>query len=239
MKKVIGILVVVLGISSVLAYSTLTPREDMKTELKRVVRGLGHTPTTLPVATQPTTVPSTQPVSDDIPKDIAWGKVVSKEFKRKVVEYAKKLGVDPSYLMACMAFESGRTFSPKVKNAAGSGAVGLIQFMPKTAKELGVTVKDLEGMTAERQLDYVYAYLSRYQGDMKTLDDVYMAILYPRVVGEDPGYRLFLKNASTKAGRTRYSQNRGLDLNNDGAVTIREATTKVRQLLDEGKLQAG
>lgn len=41
--------------------------------------------------------------------------------------------------MAAMAFESGETFSPSIKNAAGSGAVGLIQFMPSTAKALGTS----------------------------------------------------------------------------------------------------
>jgi soluble lytic murein transglycosylase-like protein len=35
--------------------------------------------------------------------------------------------------MACMAWESGRSFRPDVKNMAGSGATGLIQFMPTTA----------------------------------------------------------------------------------------------------------
>lgn len=37
--------------------------------------------------------------------------------------------------MACMAFETGETFSPNEPNKADSGAVGLIQFMPKVAIE--------------------------------------------------------------------------------------------------------
>jgi membrane-bound lytic murein transglycosylase B len=65
---------------------------------------------------------------------ITWGVKVSDAFKRKVIVISQGLGVSPDFLMACMAFETGETFSPAIKNAAGSGAVGLIQFMPSTAK---------------------------------------------------------------------------------------------------------
>lgn len=71
---------------------------------------------------------------------IAWGAVVTPDFCKAVIATCKNLGIpDPSYLMACIAFETGETFSPAIKNSAGSGAVGLIQFMPSTAKALGTT----------------------------------------------------------------------------------------------------
>lgn len=65
---------------------------------------------------------------------IAWGKKVSPAFKSKVVAMAKMLNTDPNWLMAVMAFESGESFRPDIRNAAGSGATGLIQFMPATAR---------------------------------------------------------------------------------------------------------
>lgn len=65
---------------------------------------------------------------------LCWGKKVSAPFRVRIVEIGHNLGVDPDFLMACMAFESGGTFSPSIKNAAGSGAIGLIQFMPSTAQ---------------------------------------------------------------------------------------------------------
>lgn len=68
---------------------------------------------------------------------LAWGKKVSKPFRDRVLRMGAALQADPSHLMACMAFETGRTFDPAVRNAAGSGAVGLIQFMPATAQALG------------------------------------------------------------------------------------------------------
>ena len=65
---------------------------------------------------------------------IAWGQRVSQEFIDKVTAIAIDIDVPPDWLMACMAFESG--FKAGVLNKAGSGASGLIQFMPSTAKVL-------------------------------------------------------------------------------------------------------
>jgi hypothetical protein len=67
----------------------------------------------------------------DQSRKIAWGKKVAGAFKNKIIQIGAQLEVSPDYLMACIAFETGATFSPSIKNAAGSGAVGLIQFMPK------------------------------------------------------------------------------------------------------------
>ena len=73
---------------------------------------------------------------DDI--ELAWGKKVSAPFKRKVIEIAAELGIDPNFLMAAMAFESMRTFSADIQNPS-THATGLIQFMPSTAKALGTS----------------------------------------------------------------------------------------------------
>ena len=86
---------------------------------------------------------------------IAWGAKVSPAFKNKVIEICKRLDINPDYLMACMAFETGETFSPKEPNKKGSGAIGLIQFMPETAPIFETTVEKLAAMTAVQQLDYV------------------------------------------------------------------------------------
>src|SRR5205085_3198990 len=75
--------------------------------------------------------------------DVVGSDKVSQAFKDKVVQIASDLGTNPNFLMAVMSFESGGTFSPSIKNAAGSGAVGLIQFMPPTAKGLGTSTAAL------------------------------------------------------------------------------------------------
>lgn len=164
-------------------------------------------------------------------KTLAWGNRVSQEFRAKVEAIASGLSVDPNHLMAIMAFESGRTFSPSIKNMAGSGATGLIQFMPKTAVGLGTSVEQLAGMTAVEQLDWVEKYFQPYRGRMKTLSDIYMAVLWPAAVGKPDDYVLF--DQSTRP--TAYRQNAGLDANKNGQITKFEAAAKVYQMLEEGR----
>src|SRR5690625_4614109 len=84
-----------------------------------------------------------RPPASPPPVALAWGAAVSLEFCKTAIALSRKLKIDPSWLMACMAFESARTFRPDIRNAAGSGATGLIQFMPATARGLGTTVDAL------------------------------------------------------------------------------------------------
>jgi hypothetical protein len=170
-------------------------------------------------------------IANDHQAKLAWGKSVSKEFKEKVISISATLKVDPNYLMACMAFETGETFSPSIKNGAGSGAVGLIQFMPSTAKALGTTTSALANMSAVQQLDYVLKYFSPKSGKLKSLDDVYMAILYPAAVGKPSDYTLF------ESGTKSYEQNKGFDSNNDKKITPSEVSSKVRALYEKGLLE--
>jgi len=80
-------------------------------------------------------------------RPIAWGAKVSPVFRDRVWWIADTLGLDPDDLMACMAWESAESFRADIKNAAGSGATGLIQFMPSTAKALGTTTTELAKMS--------------------------------------------------------------------------------------------
>jgi hypothetical protein len=161
--------------------------------------------------------------------NIAWSSKVSDEFCMKVCDICGDLGIDPDWLMAAMAFETGRTFSPRIFNQAGSGAVGLIQFMPKTARALGTTTEALASMSAVDQLDYVHKYFLPYRGRLHTLEDVYMAILWPRGIGLDLDDKLIGSDTPIT-----YRQNCGLDIDKNGIITKREATEKVRRMLREG-----
>ena len=167
---------------------------------------------------------------------LAWGKKVSKRFRVRIREVAANLQTDPNFLMACMAFESAGTFSSSIKNGAGSGAVGLIQFMPSTAQALGTTTERLIAMSAVRQLEFVEKYFIWTKGRLNTLEDVYMAILWPSAIGKSQNYVLFDKN--DPAHPKRYIQNAGLDFNKDGLITKAEAARKVQIRLDEGLLPA-
>jgi len=160
-------------------------------------------------------------------RQIAWGARVSAAFKVKLIEIAENIGVDPNYLISVMAFETGETFSPSVKNS--NGATGLIQFLPDTAAELGTTTADLAAMTAVDQMNYVEKYFDPYRNRLKTIEDVYMAILWPAAIGKASSWVLFSKPSA------RYDRNSGLDTNKDGAVTREKAAAMVKAKLLKGR----
>lgn len=162
---------------------------------------------------------------------IAWGAKVSQTFRDRVVWCADALNVPVDYLMAVMAFESAETFRADIKNFAGSGATGLIQFMPATARNLGTSVEALASMSPEDQLNYVYKYFRPYKGRLKTLADVYMAVLWPAAIGKPDDFVLWDKQSRP----TTYRQNAGLDVNKDGRITKGEAAAKVQATLEKGR----
>lgn len=177
---------------------------------------------------------STPPVQVPEPskpvRTLAWGAKVSAEFRAKLFAVADALGIPPDYLMACIAFETAETFRPDIRNAAGSGATGLIQFMPATARGLGTTTDALARMTAVEQLDYVRMYFKPYAGRLKTLSDVYMAILWPKGIGKPEDFVLWHKGTHP----TTYRQNAGLDIDLDHDIEKQEAAAKVQAKLDKG-----
>ncbi len=162
---------------------------------------------------------------------IAWGAKIEASFKLKLLQIADFLQAPADFLMAAMAFESGQSFSPSMKNAAGSGAIGLIQFMPPVAKALGTSTEQLAEMTATEQLDYVQKHFLPHKGKLQDLEDVYMSILYPVAIGRDTESALFT------APSKKYDQNKGLDADKDGKVTVREAAAKVRGMYHKGLRQ--
>ena len=162
---------------------------------------------------------------------LAWGAKVSPEFRDKVRAISARLRCDASDLMTCMAWESGRSFSAAVKNMAGSGATGLIQFMPTTAQALGTSTTALAGMTAVEQLDWVEKYFQPYKGKLNNLADLYMAILWPAGVGKPMEYVLWDKDTRP----TTYRQNAGLDANKDEVITKAECSAKLYAMKAEGQ----
>lgn len=178
-------------------------------------------PTTPAEPTNPTN-PST-PGNPNVPgpNSVIGAQNTTPEFRQKVSDIAGRLGMDPKHLMAVMSFETGGRFTSDVRNPV-SGATGLIQFMPSTARGLGTSTSELARMSPMRQLDYVERYLTPYKGKMNTVEDAYMAVLWPAAVGRGPDHNLF------SSPSIQYRQNAGLDSNGNGHVTAREAAAKVR-----------
>ena len=145
-------------------------------------------------------------------------------FLIKVQKTACELGIDANWLMFVMYFES--RLKPQAVNPI-SGATGLIQFMPRTAEALGTTTDLLYRMTVVQQLDYVKDYFKPYAKKVTTLEDMYMAILYPSAIGLSNDASIFRKEI-------QYRQNAKLDWNNDGKITKEEASRKVRKIYENG-----
>lgn len=158
---------------------------------------------------------------------LAWGAKVSPAFRAKVEEVAQAVGTSASWLMAVMAFETGRTFSSRIVNAT-SRATGLIQFLPSTAAGLGTSVEDLRALEPEDQLEWVGRYLMPYRGRLEGLADLYMAVFYPKAIGEADGYVIATR------GEKAYDWNKALDADGDGKITKAEAAAPVFRLLAEG-----
>ncbi len=163
-------------------------------------------------------------------KTLAWGQKLTAAERDGVFALCERQQLNPDYLMSCMAFESGESFSPGKQNLAGSGATGLIQFMPATAKSLGTTVERLAKMTFLEQLVYVEKYFAPHRGRLVTLADTYMAILWPKAIGQAESAVLWSREGSP----TTYGQNSGLDTNKDGVITKAEAAEKVQAKLIKG-----
>ena len=148
----------------------------------------------------------------------------SSEIAEDIVSLGNDLGVDPMFVADLIYFES--KFDPAAKNLAGSGATGLIQFMPPRAKALGTTTEELAKMTAKEQMKYVKKYFSADNlgaGNLKKLRDnptrqnLNMAVFYPKGIGQDP---------STELPREYQAQNQGIK-------TLGDYTTKQMEQLSE------
>lgn len=150
-----------------------------------------------------------------------------KDFNVKLDNVANSLGVEPNFLRATIHMETGGTFDPSIKNP-GSSATGLIQFMSATAKNLGTTTSKLSKMTGEEQLDYVEKYFKPWKGKLKTLGDVYAAVLWPAAVGKPANYVLF------RRGTEAYRLNApAFDLSQKGYVTKKDITKKLQSIYDK------
>jgi len=223
---------------------TLSPQSlsRLKSLLTEALTLLGSTQA-VPAPQPSPPAPAPAPVAELVATTpaLAWGKEVKRIhgaengqiFMDRVFWVAWKLSqeqgalFDANWLMGVMAFESGRSFSASKKNPV-STATGLIQFMAFTAKEMGTTTTKLAAMTAWDQLNYVYRYFSqkiKERGPIRSIEDAYMAVLWPAGMGKPMDHPIFIKGNST------YSANAGLDKNRDSRVTKAEAAGKVMEQL--------
>jgi len=92
-----------------------------------------------------------------------------------------------------------------------SGATGIVQFIPATAKRLGTSTDAILSLTFAEQCDLVDRYLRGVRHPIG--DDVYMAFAYPDAIGA-PDDRVI-----GKTGGAIWKQNAGWRSADDGDVT--------------------
>lgn len=128
----------------------------------------------------------------------------------------------PRWLAGVVEFETDRSWSPSKRNPT-SGAVGLIQFLPRAwgaAAASWPSANELAAMSFIQQLEYVVRYfaeISRTQGRIHSLTDMYLSVFAPKGVGRSPDTVLF------SAGEKGYDQNSHLDHGDKGYITVGDA----------------
>jgi len=145
-----------------------------------------------------------------------WGAALEKAggeaFIRGIAGIAKRLKVDPSWLLNVIAFES--EFNPKARNPHSS-ARGLIQFMNPTARRMGFrTSNEITKLSALDQLPLVEQYLKPFAGKIKNQGALYATIAAGR-----------LPNANDvlfRGGSEEYEANKIWDANKDRIITATE-----------------
>lgn len=177
-------------------------------------------------------------------REVAWGQKFDDKFKASLLWIEAQLNLPADFLASCIAFETGGTFSPSIKNAAGSSGLGLIQFMSFTYTAMVKAFPKLADKTpnhaalaqlsAVEQLSWVYFYFLQFRKDFSgyTLEDVYMTILFPKAVGKPLDWEM-----PWKYGELAYKQNAGLDANKDRKITKEEASAGVRRMYTLGMQQ--
>lgn len=143
-------------------------------------------------------------------------------FQNEVIALASRLGLDPNELMIVFYKES--RINHRAVNRQ-SGATGLIQFMPATARSLGTTTAALAAMSNVEQLAYVERYLKPYAPKVKRLIDLYLSVFYPAAVGKADNYVI------ARSGSAVYAQNAGLDIDKSGQITVGDVEKWLRQSL--------
>jgi hypothetical protein len=133
------------------------------------------------------------------------------DFMAEVNRVSNKFGINPNDLLALMRSES--SLNPQAVNPT-TGATGLIQFMPKTARSLGTTVEELRNMNATQQMHFV----EKYFESVNLPKGASAGTLYAYVFLPGRAKRQIL----AQAGENFYEANRGLDMNKDGMITIED-----------------
>jgi hypothetical protein len=156
-------------------------------------------------------------------------------FIEAVNNVAQKYNIDANDLIGLMHSESG--VNPQARNA--SGATGLIQFMPRTARGIGTSVEALYGMNRAQQMVWVDRYFAANRLPRgATAGNLYTSVFLPKYTNRPPNFVVARRGGANDAGDNAngswYTQNSGLDATPaDGAITIAELGARISRKRQE------
>lgn len=162
----------------------------------------------------------------------AWARDTA--FLEGVNNVSRRFSIDANDLLGLMQSESG--INPQARNP--SGATGLIQFMPATARGIGTSTSALYNMNRAQQMPWVERFfnsvrLPRGAGP----GHLYTSVFLPAYANRASNFVVARRGAANDAGANKsgswYSQNSGLDLNRDGQITIAELGQRVSRKRQE------
>jgi len=148
----------------------------------------------------------------------------SETFRARLSEMGERLGIPADWIAAVICIETAGSFRADIKNPR-SGFVGLIQFGPLAAGRVGTTLGQLAHMTNVEQLRFVEAFFRPVAHRIRSVDQCYLAVFAPAFIDAAPTAAVYAD--PTKA----YTQNRELDQNTDGTISVSEAAAPARQSL--------
>lgn len=161
----------------------------------------------------------------------------SQAFRRALVAAAQEIGTEPDSLATVIAFESAGSFDSAKRNPL-SACVGLIQFCGPAAiaaaSRAGHSMSKedaqswLAAMTPEEQLRHVVGYflsVSKGKRDL-TLEQTYLLVFAPGYAFKDLGAVAY------SAGTAAYTQNKPMDIDQDGRITVGDIARKIRGKYD-------
>lgn len=138
------------------------------------------------VSTDPNTTPTNKIVFPGLPPYISTDKryqdfIKTPGVQQKLAEVCNKLGCRQTDLLVTIYAES--KFDTKAVNGS-TRATGLIQFMPRTAEDLGTTVQAIYNMSATQQLDLAYQFYKPKAGRFTDVYEFYSYTFVPISIGK-------------------------------------------------------
>lgn len=145
-------------------------------------------------------------------------------FINKVKSVSDSLGIHFSWLVGIMHHES--RLNHRALNSIR--AVGLIQFLPSTARGLGTSTNALYNMSGVQQLNYVYKFYKHAKGNLNEATDLYLYAFFPiAILNNWPDSRIIAYGKLS--AKIIAKHNRGLDTNKDGVITVGEVRKEALQ----------